>query len=153
MLKKIQTNPFASVIWILLSCVIHFVLLSPKINPGYEVWQRILSLIIAVCLTLPVHELLHFVFMKMFCKGSVKIRIIKSPIGLPTLGTTAQGEFKKWQMVIFYLAPFVFLTLLPDVIFLFCTQIELLFFIIPICNSAGCFYDILETLIITTHKD
>ncbi len=153
MLNKIKTNPYASIIWLMFSCVIHIALFKSKIDSDYQLWQRILMLLAAICLTLPIHELIYFVFMKMFCKGSVKIKIMKDPIGLPTLGTVTDGKFQKWQIVIIYLAPFVFLTLLIDAIFLFCDRIELIFFVVSMCNCAGCFYDIIDVLITVTKKD
>lgn len=153
MLNKIKTNPLAFVIWIMLSCAVHIVLFRSKVNMDHEIWQRILTVVLAVCFVLPIHEFIHFVFMKMFCKGSVKIRIMKDPIGLPTLGTVTDGKFQKWQIVIIYLAPFVFLTLLTDAIFLFCDRIELIFFVVSVCNCAGCFYDIIDVLMTVTRKD
>ena len=152
MLNKIKTNPFAMLIWLMLSCVVHIVLFNSKVNSDYQMWQRILALIIALCFTFSIHELLHFVFMKMFCKGNVEIKIMKSPIGLPTFGTVAQGEFKKWQMVIIYLAPLVILTILIDIVFVFCAKVELVFFIVSLCNSVGCFYDIVDTMIVVGEK-
>ena len=152
MLNKIKTNPFAMIVWLVFSCAVHIVLFKSKVNSDYEIWQRILTMIIAVCFTFSIHELLHFVFMKMFCKGSVKIKIMKGPLGLPTLGTVAQGEFRKLQLVIIYLAPFVFLTLLFDIIFMFCARVELIFFVVSVCNSVGCFYDIVDVLIVASKK-
>lgn len=146
MLSKMKTDPLAYIVWLTLSCIVHILLFKSKVNFDYQVLHRIITVIIAVCFTLPMHELLHFVFMKMFCKGSVKIQIIKSPIGLPTLGTVAQGEFQKWQLVIIYLAPFVCLTILFDIVYLFCPKVELIFFVVSLCNSAGCFYDIIDAL-------
>lgn len=153
MLYKIKTNPFASIIWLILSCTIHIILFQSKVNSNYLLWQRILYMIIAIGFTFPIHELIHFTLMKIFCKGSVEIKIIKSPIGLPTLGTEARGEFQKWQMVIIYLAPLVILTVLLDILFVFFAEIELIFFIVAVCNSVGCFYDIVETLITLTKKN
>lgn len=153
MLDKIKTNPFFNVIWIALICVIHIVLFKSKVNMDYQIWQRILIAFIAVFCTFTIHELIHFVFFKMFGGSNVKIRIIKSPVGLPTLGTEAQVDFKKWQLIITYLAPFVFLTLLSDIAFLFCDKVELLFFVLSVCNCAGCFYDIVETLTVANKKD
>ncbi len=153
MLNKIKTNPFASVIWLMLACVVHIVLFKAKNGSDYQPWQRVLMLLVAICLTLPIHELVHFAFMKMFCKGRVQIKIMKSPMGLPALCTTAQAEFKKWQLVIIYLAPFVFVTLLIDVILTLYAEAPLFFFIVSVCNCAGCFYDILDVLIVVTRKD
>ncbi len=153
MLSKIKSNPFACVIWLMVSFVIHIVLFKSKVNYDYQLWQRMLTAIVTICLTLPAHELIHFIFMKMFCNGRVSIKIIKSPIGLPTLATIAQGEFQKWQLVIMYLAPFVFMTLLFDVIFAFCTRVELIFYVIAVCNSAGCFYDVFDALIAVRCED
>lgn len=152
MLIKLKTNPLAYIVWIILSCAVHILLLKSKINFDYQVLHRIITGIIAVCFTLPAHELLHFIFMKMFCKDDVKIKILKSPIGLPTLATVSEGKFQKWQSVIIYLAPFVCLTILFDIVFLFCSKAELIFFVISLCNCAGCFYDIVDALIILNKK-
>lgn len=153
MLNKIKTTPFFNIIWIVLICAIHILLFKSKVNMEYQIWQRILIALISVFFTFTIHELIHFVFFKAFGGSNVKIRIINGPIGLPTLGTTAQADFKKWQLVIAYLAPFVFLTLLSDIAFIFCDKVELLFFVVSVCNCAGCFYDIVETLIVVNKKD
>ena len=147
MLKKLKTNPFALILWIMISCLIHIVLFRAKVNPVDQIWQRILTTILAFSLTLLMHECLHFVFMKVFCKGKVRIIVAKGPLGFPTLGTVAQAEFQPWQTVLIYLAPFVFLTLLVDFILMFCVSIELFFFLVSICNCAGCFYDLVDALI------
>ena len=128
------------------SCVVHIVLFKSKVNMDYQVWQRILLVIIALGVVFSIHELLHFVFAKVFCKDKVKITIVKSPIGLPTIGVIAKGNFQKWQLFIFRLAPFVILTVVLDVIFMFCTKVELIFFIISLANCVGSFYDVFETL-------
>lgn len=78
---------------------------------------------------------------------------MKSPLGLPTLGTVAQVTFTKGQYAIIYLAPFVGLTLLIDAALIFCTQVELIFYVVPLCNCAGCFYDIVDTLIAVVEKN
>lgn len=135
-----------SIAWLIFSCVVHIVLFRSKVMIDYQVRQRILLMIIALGVVFPTHEFLHFLFAKVFCKGKVKITIVKSPIGLPTIGVITQGYLQKWQLFIFRLAPFVILTVVPDVIFLFCTRVELLFFIVSLANCVGSFYDIAETL-------
>ena len=148
-----KNKPVAMVVWLTLSCVVHIFLFKSKVNTDYQVWQRILLMIIALALVFPIHELLHFCFAKVFCKGKVKIAIVKSPIGLPTVGVIAQGSFQKWQLVIFRLAPFVMLTVVLDVIFVFCAKVELIFFIISVTNCVGSFYDVYETLSIKKKPD
>lgn len=154
MLEKLKKNPVAYAIWLAFSCTIHIVLFGAKVSSDYQVWERVASLLLAVCITLPLHEFLHFVFMKLFGKSAgVRICVMKSPLGLPTLGTVTQAKFTKWQYAIIYLAPFVGLTLLIDAALIFCTQVELIFFVIPLCNCAGCFYDIVDTLIAVVEKN
>ncbi len=153
MLYKIKNNLFASIIWTLISCIVHLLIFKSKVNPDYQIWERLLFMLMALCFTIPIHELIHFILMKVFCKGTVKIRSAKSPIGLPSLMTEAQGEFQKWQLVIVYLAPFVLLTVLFDIVFVFCAEIELVFFIVASCNCVGCFYDIIDALITITNKN
>lgn len=92
------------------------------------------------------HELVHFVFLKIFSKGKVIIGFAKDGVGFPTLGTTCYSKITKWQKIVSLLAPFVFLTLLFDVAFVFCPKVELLFFVVSIGNSAGCYFDIIDAL-------
>lgn len=154
MLEKLKKNPAAYVIWLVLSCAIHIVLFGAKVSRDYQLWERIAALVLAVCITLPLHELLHFAFMKLFGKSAeVRISVMKSPWGLPTLATVAQATFTKWQYAIIYLAPFVGLTLLIDAALIFCAQVELIFLVVPLCNCAGCFYDIVDTLIAIVEKN
>ena len=141
-----KNKSVASIVWLIISCVVHIVLFKSKVNVDYQVWQRVLIMIIALGLVFPIHELIHFAFAKVFSKDKVKIAIVKSPIGLPTIGVITQGDFQKWQLFIFRLAPFVILTVVLDVIFVFCTEVELMFFIASLANCVGSFYDIVETL-------
>lgn len=155
MLNKIHKSPVFCALWTMLGLVIHFLLFRSKVNYDYQAWQRMVMALLAVVITLPVHELIHFVFMKLCYRGNIQIKIVRSPIGLPTFGTVGTYDTektKKWHHYIVYLAPFVFLTLIPCMIFAFCSNIGLLFFIISICNCAGCFYDILQTLIVANEE-
>lgn len=149
MLKRVKTNPYALMIWVLFSNVLHIVLFKAKVNFDYPVWQRLLVTIVIACFTLLLHESTHFIFVKIVSKRDAKIRFAKDPLGLPSMGVFfCQDELSKWQRIVIYLAPFILLTVLVDSVFIFCIDIEFLFFIIPVCNSAGCFYDILDALIV-----
>ena len=148
---KNKSKSIASIMWLMFSCVVHIALFKSKVNMDYQVWQRILLMIIALGVVFPTHELLHYTFAKVFCKDKVKIAIVKSPIGLPTIGVTAQGNFQKGQLIIFRLAPFVILTVVLDGVFMFCAKVELIFFIISLANCVGSFYDIVETLTVKQH--
>ena len=144
MLNKNKSN--ARIVWLIFSCVVHTALFKSKVNFDYQIRQRILIMIIALGMVFLIHELLHFIFAKIFCKGKVKITIVKSPKGLPTIGVITQGSFQRWQLFVFRLAPFVILTVVLDVIFMFSTKVELIFYIVSLANCVGSFYDIFETL-------
>ena len=153
MLKKIKTNHCALVIWVFLSCAVHIVLFKAKTNFDYPVWQRLLITLIVVWFTLFIHELVHFIFAKLFSKSEVKIKFAKDPLGLPSMGVFfCQDEMAKWQRIVTYLAPFMALTALVDIVFVFCSEIEFPFLIIPLCNLAGCFYDICDAGIIAKEQ-
>lgn len=141
-----KNKSIASIVWLIFSCVVHIALFKSKVNFDYQIRQRILIMIIALGMVFLIHELLHFIFAKIFCKGKVKITIVKSPIGLPTIGVITQGSFQRWQLFVFRLAPFVILTVVLDVIFMFSTKVELIFYIVSLANCVGSFYDIFETL-------
>ena len=149
MLDRLRSNPYANVAWLLLACAAHMVLFGARVDADLHLWQRLLSMIAAICVTLPLHELIHFILMKGFSGGRrVRIRLARSPIGLPTLVTVAEADFRPWQMILVYLAPFVLMTLLPDLVFAFAGSIPPVAFIAVVCNAAGCFYDLLDALII-----
>lgn len=145
MLDKAKSSPYGMAVWVCISSILHIFLFKGKMNNDYQVIQRVLLGFIAIIFTLLTHELIHFIFMKIFC-GNAKIEFAKDPIGLPTLRTIYHGEITNWQKIVIYLAPFVSLTLLFDIAFVFCLKVELLFFIISMCNSAGCYYDIIDSL-------
>ena len=153
MLNRIKANPFAYLIWLSLTLIIHVVLFKSRVNTDYHVLQRVLIAVVSIAVVLYVHELFHFIFMKIFGKGSAKIKVMKSPVGLPALGTVSDDIFKKMQLIIIYSAPFFFLTLLPDIIFVFCESVELIFFVISVCNCAGCFFDVIDIIITANKKD
>lgn len=129
-----KNKSIASIVWLIFSCVVHIALFKSKVNFDYQIRQRILIMIIALGMVFLIHELLHFIFAKIFCKGKVKITIVKSPIGLPTIGVITQGSFQRWQLFVFRLAPFVILTVVLDVIFMFSTKVELIFYIVSLAN-------------------
>lgn len=146
MLDKARSSPYGMVVWICISSALHILIFKNNVNNDYPVIQRVLMVFIAFAFTLPMHELIHFVFARIFCKDKVIIESVKDPIGFPTLRTSYQGEISKWKKIVISLTPFVFLTLLFDIAFVFCSKVELLFFIVSVSNSAGCYFDIIDAL-------
>lgn len=55
----------------------------------------ILLLLLAILVSLPVHEFIHLVFMKVFSKGNAKIEFAKDPLGLPSLRAVFYGKVTK----------------------------------------------------------
>ena len=152
MLKKVKKSSYGLAIWVGIVCILHMVLFKYKVNYNYLAIQRVFIAFAAITFTLPIHELIHFVFFKMFSKSSVKIKAGKDPIGLPCLMTVYRDDLTKWQKVLSYIGHFVFLTLLVDVSFVFCTKVDLFFFVVAVCNSAGCYFDLIDVLIILQNK-
>lgn len=146
MLDKVRSSPYGMAVWICISSALHILIFKSNVNNDYSVIQRVLMVFIAFAFTLPMHELIHFVFARIFCKGKVIIEFAKDPIGFSTLRTSYQGDIVNWQKTVISLVPFVFLTLLFDVAFVFCSKVELLFFIVSVSNSAGCYFDIIDAL-------
>lgn len=146
MLDKARKSPYGMTIWICISSALHICFFRSHVNYDYEVIQRVSIFFRAVVFTMLMHELIHFVFLKIFSKGKVYIELAKDPVGLPCLRTTYHRDIAKWQKIVAYLAPFVFLTLMFDVAFVFCSKVELLFFVVSMSNSAGCYFDIIDAL-------
>lgn len=146
MLDKARKSPYGMAVWVCISCALHICFFRSRVNYDYEAIQKVSIVILAIAFSLLIHELIHFVFFKIFSKGKVKIEFAKDNVGFPALRTICYSEITKWQKIIAYLAPFVFLTLLFDVAFVFCPKVELLFFVVSIGNSAGCYFDIIDAL-------
>ena len=146
-LKKLKNNPLGQIIWIALMCGLHLLLFKSKINYDIAAWKRILLLLLAILVSLPVHELMHLLFMKVFSKGNAKIEFAKDPLGLPSLRAVLYDKVTKVQLFIIFIAPLLFITIVLDIIFIFCGKIELFLFIIAVCNSAGCYYDVIDAAI------
>ena len=144
MFKKLKRNSLAFVAWMLIACGVHILLFRGKVNMEMPVVQRIAVAILAVVCILIVHEFVHYLFMKLFYVGKVRLIFGRDKLGVPMPGVMVEGRAKKWQEIVMYLAPFVFLTVLPDIVFAFFERIHLFFFIVVIGNCGGCFYDVMD---------
>lgn len=146
MLDQLKKNVCAASVWVLSSSLLHSFLLRSKVNEDYKNVRGVLTIIFVVLSTILVHELIHFAVSKIFGKGKSWICFVKTPLGLPTVGVMVNAHISKMEKILFYIMPFVILTVIPDVIFLFCSKVHYTFFFLAICNSAGCYYDIIDTL-------
>lgn len=142
--RKMKGNWTAFAAWLLMACGVHILLFREKVKMDVPAVHRIAMAILAVICVLAVHEFVHFIFMKWFYKGKVRLIFGRDKLGIPMPGVMAEGRAKKWQEMVMYLAPFVFLTLLPDLIFAFSAHVHLFFFIVTIGNCAGCYYDVMD---------
>ena len=140
-MKQDKYTHIIAVLWILMVCILHIVLFRAKVNMDIPIIQRLLFVLAAVLVTLPLHELIHFLFMKIFRMEDARIERAKDPLGLPSLRATAKGEISGWKRLVIYLAPLFALTIIPDIIFCFADHVELFFVIIVMCNAAGCCFD------------
>ncbi|MBQ4434891.1 MAG: DUF3267 domain-containing protein, partial [Clostridia bacterium] len=83
---------------------------------------------------------------KMFRMENARIEKARDPLGLPALRAVAEGEIPKWKRRIIFLAPFIIMTVIPDMIFCLADHAALIFVIIAMCNAAGCCFDVLAAL-------
>lgn len=144
MFRKMKANSLAYAIWVLFSCAVHIVLFNGKVNTAVPLWQKIAMLIAGIMVMLLVHEGIHAVFMKVFRQGKVKMIFGKDKMGIPMPGVLAERRGTKGQEIVMRLAPFLLLTLLPDVTFAFRESVNLFCYVVAVGNCAGCFYDILD---------
>ena len=145
-MKQDKYTSVIVVLWILMVCILHIVLFRAKVNMDIPIIRRILFMIAAASVTLPLHELIHFLFMKIFRMQDARIERAKDPLGLPSLRAIAKGEIPGWKRRIIFLAPLFILTVIPDICFCFTDHVELIFVIIAMCNAAGCCFDFLAVL-------
>ncbi len=145
-MKQDKDTPIAVILWFSIMCIVHIVLFRAKVNMDIPIIQRILFVLVAIMVTFPLHELIHFLFMKMFRMEDARIEKAKDPLGLPSLRAIAKGEISKWKRRIIFLAPFIIMTIIPDIIFYFTDHVALIFVIIAMCNAAGCCFDFLAAL-------
>lgn len=66
MLDKVRSSPYGMAVWICISSALHILIFKSNVNNDYSVIQKVLMLFIAVAFTLPMHELIHFIFAKIF---------------------------------------------------------------------------------------
>lgn len=132
--------------YIAVACLAHIVLFRNKVNTDIPVIFRLLSALAAIAITLLLHELIHGFFMKLLGMKNVKIQFAKDRTGLPSLRTAADGQLFGAKRILVLMAPFVLLTVIPDVIFVFSNRVELFFFIAAVCNAAGCCFDVMDVL-------
>lgn len=144
---KLNTkNPVGAVLWLAVTCMIHIVLFRSKLDMNTPILQRLLFVILAIMVTLPLHEIIHCVFMKLFGLKGARIEFAKDPMGFPSLHAIAQGEVHGWKRNIILLAPFILLTAAPDLLFCLNERVHFLLFIVAMCNAAGCYFDVADVI-------
>lgn len=134
------------IIWPAISCALHFVLFRSKLDTEMQMNSRLLFALLAIIITLPLHEVIHCVFMKLFGMKNARIEFARDPSGMPSLRAIAQGGIHGIKRAVMYAAPFLLLTVVPDIFFLLSDRVHFVFFIAAMCNSAGCYFDMVEAL-------
>lgn len=84
--------------------------------------------------------------MRLFGLKDARIGFGKDPLGMPSVRAVAGGTVSGWRRIIIFLAPFILLTVVPDILFFFSDRVPLLFFIMAMCNAAGCCFDAAEVM-------
>ena len=148
--RVFKTSQAGMLIWTVAVAALHILVFKKMIDMEIPVWARALMPLGAVLITLPLHELIHFVFMKMFYRGKVVIETGKDPNGLPGLRTRPDEDFfvttKKWQRAVCWLAPLFLLTVCVDIAIPFAGKAGLALLVIAVANCAGCYYDVFDVL-------
>lgn len=150
-LEKIKASLAAQIVWIALMASIHIIIYKSRIE-AVAIWVRIIYVILAIVITLPLHELCHYVLWTIFSKGKAKIELGIDPAGVPGVKTSVHAELTRIQKLIGFIAPLFFLTIIPDIIFMFSENINWFFFIMSMCNAAGCYYDVIDSVITIVKK-
>lgn len=145
-MKQEHRKTLYAMLWLILSCALHMILFKNKLDPDMPLTRRIPFVLLGIAITLPLHEVIHCVFMRSFGLKNTTIAFGRDPLGLPSLHTVAQGELCGWKRIVTFLSPLLLLTLIPDLLFFLCDRVHLLFFIIAMCNAAGCCFDAAEVL-------
>lgn len=136
----------AAIVLIVAACLVHIVAFRSKVEMDIPIVYRLLSALLALVITLPLHEGIHWVFMRLFGLRDARIEKGIDPLGLPSFRTTASGQLTGGKRVVTLLAPFVLLTLIPDIVFCCVDRIALFFFIVAMCNAAGCCFDLMDAV-------
>lgn len=150
-LEKLKASLPAQIVWIALMAGIHIIIYKSKIGT-VAIWVRIIYVILALVVTLPLHELCHYVFWTIFSKGKAKIEMGIDPAGVPGLKTSVHAALTRTQKLVGFIAPLLFLTIIPDIIFMFSDNVCLFFFIMAMFNAAGCYYDVIDSVITIVKK-
>ncbi len=145
-MKQSNKIPVGVLLWFALSCALHIVLFRHKLDMDLPVIQRLLYAVAAIGITLPLHEVIHCLFMRLFGLKDARIETGRDPLGLPSLRAVARGEVRGWRRTVIYLSPFLLLTVVPDILFFLNDRIALPFFIVAVSNAAGCCYDLMEII-------
>lgn len=143
-MKQPNKNKVGALLWLVFSCTIHIILFREKLDMGTPISQRLLTVILAIAVTLPLHELIHGMLMKLFGMKRVRIEFAKDPSGVPSVRAIGQGEVPGWKRTVIFLTPLVLLTLLPDILMCLNERAPFLLFVVAMCNSAGCYFDLME---------
>lgn len=141
-----EKKVFSTAVLMILFFVFHIVVFRGKLDTDISIIKRILSAILAIVFTLPAHEFIHCFFMKIFGLKDIRIETARDPLGFISLRTTASGKTYGWKNIGILLGPFMMLTIIPDVVFVFMNDVPFGLWIVSLANSAGCCFDLLALM-------
>lgn len=154
-IKKLRNSNVGMIIWIFISIVVLYFMIGNESIKGVSLPRRIVTVIVAVVITIPSHEIIHAIVMKLFSKGKVTIKLkpIKLKVGGFGFRTVLQGDLKKWQKFIMFISPFLVLTVLPASIICLLGRYSLFFYFVAVANFAGAYFDILDAILLFEKND
>ncbi|MCR5322060.1 MAG: metalloprotease family protein [Lachnospiraceae bacterium] len=141
---KNKTSNVIVFIWIPLMCVVHVVLFRNKVDSDIPMSKKIMLAILGLVAMLILHELIHLLVMIIFGMKNPRLEIDRDSFGIPSLKASAEGVVMKWQEIIIYAAPFLLLSVIPDIIFLSSDKVAFIFLVVSICNATGSCFDIAD---------
>ena len=146
MKNGLRNNSCLAVLWILISSFLHVFLFRAKVSESFRNVQGVVIIIVTIACTLIVHEVIHWCAARLLGLKKTKIMPGKSPLGFPTLLTVFYEKSVKWKWIIIFVMPFIVLSMIPDILFLFSERIAYPLFFMVVGNSAGCYFDLVEVI-------
>lgn len=146
-LTKLRTNPIVLAIWVVLICGIYIFLWGANIKSQYSGRERLIWVILAIVLTLIIHELVHAFTASILCKCKIDISVRQSPMGFPSLVTSFPSDAKRWKKMVIYFMPILVLTIVPTIVLALGYEHILILFV-AMLNLIGAYYDVFDICIL-----
>lgn len=152
-LESIKNNQYVFLIWQIVIVLIFYLILGMDWILVYTKPQIFIYAILGLLVMLIVHEMVHYLFIRLFTKAKVNIGFINGGLFKKRINIQWNDKLKGWQNAIVGLAPILILTIIPTFFMLLKGYRSMFMYSFVMLNFVASYSDIIDGIKLFLKKE